>query len=333
MAPVSPTRVQVKELGQIALIVKDVQLVSENYWNILGIGSWTFRAWEPPQIHSRIYQGRPAWARERLAVTALNGVGFELCQYIDGESIYQDFINEHGEGLQHMNFAVDDQDATAAILAAQGFPSIRSGRNGPNGRTGNYIYIEPLHAVWELVERRRGPAPEPVRPAETAPVSPAKVVVKEFSQIGLVVKDALATAENYWNILGIGPWSIYNWEAPFVSEHTYRGKPAFVKAKVAQAQIGKVQMELYQPIEGESIYSDFLKERGEGMHHIGCFVDNADATSAELEKEGFRTVESGRFGDNGAYCCVDIKPLRTMWQFIQRPKTMGVEPLKFPKEA
>jgi len=331
MAPLSPAKVQVKELGQIALIVKDVQIVSENYWNILGIGSWTFRAWEPPLIHDRRYKGRPAWARESLAVTALGGVGFELCQYIDGESIYKDFIEEHGEGLQHMNFAVDDQDATAEILAKQGFPSIRSGRNGPNGRTGNYIYIEPLHAVWELVERRRGPqAAEPVRQPE--PISPAKVQVKAFGQVGIVVKDAQAVAENYWNILGIGPWTIYNWEAPFVYEHMYRGQPAFVKAKIAQARVGAVQLELYQPIEGESVYADFLAERGEGMHHIGCFVDNADETAAEMEMEGFRTVESGRYGNNGAYCCIDIKPLRTLWQFVQRPKTMGVEPVRFPKE-
>ena len=333
MTPVSPAKVQVKELGQIALIVKDVHLVAENYWNILGIGDWTFRAWEPPMIHDRIYKGRPAWARERLAVTALGSVGFELCQYIDGESIYQDFLAEHGEGLQHMNFAVDDQDATAEILAKQGFPSIRSGRNGATGRTGNYIYIEPLHAIWELVERRRGPAPEPARSPEPAPVSPAKVKVTEFGQVGIVVKDAQATAENYWNILGIGPWNIYDWEAPFVSEHIYRGKPAFVKAKVAQAQVGGVQLELYQPIEGESIYADFLKERGEGMHHISSFVDNADETAAKLEKEGFHSIESGRYGSNGAYNCIDITPLRTLWQIVQRPKNMGVEPVRFPKEA
>jgi catechol 2,3-dioxygenase-like lactoylglutathione lyase family enzyme len=331
MVPVSPAKVQVKELGQIALVVKDVQLVSENYWNILGIGSWTFRAWEPPLIHDRRYKGRPAWARERLAVTTLGGVGFELCQYIDGESIYQDFLAEHGEGLQHLNFAVDDQDATAEILAKQGFPSIRSGRNGPNGRTGNYIYIEPLHATWELVERRRGPQTvEPVRQPE--PVSPAKVKVNAFGLVSIVVKDAQAVAENYWNILGIGPWNIYNWEAPFVYEHIYHGKPTFMRAKIAYAQVGAVRLELYQPIEGDSIYGDFLAERGEGLHHISSFVDNADETAAELEREGFHSLESGRFGDNGAYNCIDIKPLRTLWQIVQRPTKMGVEPVRYPKD-
>jgi catechol 2,3-dioxygenase-like lactoylglutathione lyase family enzyme len=334
MVPLSPAKVQVKEIGQVALVVKDVQLVSENYWTILGIGPWTFRAWEPPLIHDRRYKGRPAWARERLAVTTVGKVGFELCQYIDGDSIYQDFLAEHGEGLQHLNFQVDDQDATAEILAKQGFPSIRSGRQGPDGRTGNYIYIEPLHATWELVVRRRGPqTAEPVRQLEAAPASPAKVPVKAFGQVGLVVKDAQSVAENYWNILGIGPWQIYSWEEPLVHDHLYHGKPAWVRAKVAQAQVGAVQLELYQPVAGESIYGDFLKERGEGLHHISFFVDNVDETAAELVKEGFPSLESGRFGDNGAYNCLDIKPLRTLWQIVKRPTNMGVVPFPYPKES
>ena len=224
MVPESPAKVKVKEIGQVALVVKDAQLVAENYWNILGIGPWNFVPFEPPLIHDRRYQGRPAWARERLGITRVGGVGFELCQYIDGESIYQDFLMEHGEGLQHFNFQVDDQDEAAEVLAEQGFTSIRSGRRGSDGRTGNYIYIEPLHAIWELIQRRReSSAQEPPRRLETLQESPAKVKVKAFGQVGLVVKDVQLVAENYWNILGIGPWNIYSLE---FYDHIYHGKPA-----------------------------------------------------------------------------------------------------------
>jgi catechol 2,3-dioxygenase-like lactoylglutathione lyase family enzyme len=334
MVQVSPAKVNVKELGQVALVVKDVQLVSENYWTILGIGPWNFRVWESPLVYDRRYNGRPAWSRERLAVTTLGGVGFELCQYIDGESIYQDFLTKQGEGLHHLNFQVEDEAATAEILTQQGFSNIQSGRVRPEGRTFTYVHIEPLHVIWEPVRRRRqSPAQETIGNTETALISPAKVQVKAFGQVGLVVKDAQTVAENYWNILGIGPWNIYSWEAPLVYEHMYHGKPAFARTKIAQAQVGAVQLELYQPIEGDSIYGDFLKERGEGLHHISCFVDNVDETAAELEKEGFHSLESGRYGDNGAYNCIDIKPLRTLWQIVKRPTSMGVEPVRYPKET
>jgi catechol 2,3-dioxygenase-like lactoylglutathione lyase family enzyme len=267
-------------------------------------------------------------------LTTVEGVGFELCQYIDGESIYQDFLAKNAEGLHHLNFQVEDEVKTAEILAGQGFPNIQSGRVRPEGRTFTYVHIEPLHVIWEPVRRRRqSPAQETIGNSETAPVSPARVKVKEFGQVGLVVKDAQSVAGAYWNILGIGPWNIYSWEEPLVYDHMYHGKPAWARAKIAQAQVGKVQLELYQPIEGNSIYGDFLKECGEGLHHISFFVDNVDETAAELEKEGFPSLESGRCGDNGAYNCIDIKPLRTLWQIVKRPTSMGVEPVRYPKET
>ena len=334
MIPTSPAKVQVKQIEQIALIVKDAQMVSENYWSILGIGPWNIIPWEPPLIHDRRYQGRPAWARERLAITTVGGVSFELCQHIDGESIYQDFLAEHGEGLHHFNFTVDNQDEAAEILAKQGFASIRSGRLGTNSRTGNYIDIKPLCSIWELVQPIREPlTTTPLPRSEKMPVSPAKVQVKQFGQFGLVVKDARMVAENYWKILGIGPWHIYSWEEPLVYNHIYHNKPAWSRAIIAQAQVGTVQLELCQPVAGDSIYQDFLAEHGEGLHHISFFVDNADETAEILVKDGFPSLESGDYGNNGAYNYIDIKPLRTIWKIVQRPVRIDAEPICYPKET
>jgi hypothetical protein len=38
MEQTSPAKVKVKEINQIAIVVKDLKTVMENYWNILGIG-------------------------------------------------------------------------------------------------------------------------------------------------------------------------------------------------------------------------------------------------------------------------------------------------------
>ncbi|MBA7656178.1 hypothetical protein ES703_64093 [subsurface metagenome] len=40
MAQVSPAKIKVPHLHQVALVVKDLQKTMENYWNILGIGAW-----------------------------------------------------------------------------------------------------------------------------------------------------------------------------------------------------------------------------------------------------------------------------------------------------
>jgi len=50
-----------------------------------------------------------------------------------------------------------------------------------------------------------------------------------------VVKDVQATVENYWNILGIGPWEIYLWAAPLVYNRKYHDKPTWAREKIALA--------------------------------------------------------------------------------------------------
>ena len=56
--------------------------------------------------------------------------------------------------------------------------------------------------------------------------SPAKVKIKNINQICILVNDLELVAENYWKILGIGPWSIYNCEAPQIYDRKYHGKLA-----------------------------------------------------------------------------------------------------------
>ena len=55
--------------------------------------------------------------------------------------------------------------------------------------------------------------------------SPAKVKVEKISQVAIAVNDLPLVVENYWSILGIGPWNIYAWEYPDVYERTYHGQP------------------------------------------------------------------------------------------------------------
>lgn len=151
MPQTSLPKVKVKSITHVALVVKDLQKTMENYWSILGIGPWEVYQWEAPLVHDRKYHGKPAWAREKIAIAQLGEIELELVQAVEGDSIYQDFLTEHGEGLHHLSFEVDDVDKTAEILAKEGFPSLQSARVGSPECEGayNYIAIKPLHAIWE----------------------------------------------------------------------------------------------------------------------------------------------------------------------------------------
>ena len=165
-----------------------------------------------------------------------------------------------------------------------------------------------------------------------AQLSPAKAKVNGINQVCIVVKDAQLAAENYWNILGIGPWDIYAWEAPLVYDYKYYGKPAWARTKMALAQVGAVQLELMEHIDGVSIYQDFLMEHGEGLNHLNFLVDDVDATAEILAKEGFPSIQSGRFREGGAVNYIDIKPLGAIWE-VFHGETIGAEPTHHPEDS
>lgn len=45
------------------------------------------------------------------------------------------------------------------------------------------------------------------------------------------------------------------------------GQPVERSWRLATAMVGRVQWELIQPLDGESIYAQFLAEKGKGVHH------------------------------------------------------------------
>lgn len=122
-----------------------------------------------------------------------------------------------------------------------------------------------------------------------------KVELKQVIQVCVVVEDLQKTMEQYWKIFGIGPWQIWTFGPPDLNNTTLHGKPEPYVMRIAAAQIGTVQWELIQPLNGRSGYQEFLEEKGEGLHHVAVAVEDFDKTIAALEKHGIGTVMSGSF--------------------------------------
>ncbi len=72
------------------------------------------------------------------------------------------------------------------------------------------------------------------------------------------------------------------------------------KAKVALLKSGETSVELLEPTSEESSLSKFIRERGEGLHHIAFAVEDIERSMAELSAKGFRFIyekpADGKFG-------------------------------------
>jgi methylmalonyl-CoA/ethylmalonyl-CoA epimerase len=129
-----------------------------------------------------------------------------------------------------------------------------------------------------------------------------KIRLKSIKHIGLVVRDLRKTMKQSWNNLGIGPWSVFTLKPP---EFTVivRGKPMDLSLMVAFATVGSVNLELIQPLTENNIYTRFLADKGEGMHHIASYeVEDLDSQVDLLEKQGIDVLLRGAWkGSTFAY--------------------------------
>ena len=92
--------------------------------------------------------------------------------------------------------------------------------------------------------------------------------LNKVSQVAIVVNDIDKAMKFYWEELGVGPWKIWEYGYPLTRDMTYRGKPVNHRFEGAETMLGGMGFELVMPLEGETIYKDFLDKKGEGLHHI-----------------------------------------------------------------
>ena len=117
-------------------------------------------------------------------------------------------------------------------------------------------------------------------------------------QIGVVVEDVDRTIAFYESTFGLGPWDIREVGAPNVWD---RGEEKQIKARLAFADFGQVEIELIQILEGDSLHLAFLREHGEGLHHLGFFVKDFAAKLEQAKAMGFEVLQVDPFGQAYAY--------------------------------
>lgn len=121
--------------------------------------------------------------------------------------------------------------------------------------------------------------------------------VQTAVQIAWVTPDLDVTEAALTNLLGVRKW-VRIPDVHFGPDTTiYRGQPADFVASISLSYLGDMQLELIEPVRGgANVYSDFLRERGAGLHHI-CIdaIDEAgfDAALANATAHGAQIAAQG----------------------------------------
>jgi methylmalonyl-CoA/ethylmalonyl-CoA epimerase len=134
---------------------------------------------------------------------------------------------------------------------------------------------------------------------------PPKLKLGKLSHVGIVVRDIDKAVEYYSSVFGLGPFTT---EVYDLKSFIYRGKTASARVKAAIAYSGAVFIELVQVLEGETVHTEFLREKGEGMQHVAFLVRNLDETLKELAKSGIEPAMVLRIPINTPAAPGDAQP-------------------------
>ncbi len=119
-----------------------------------------------------------------------------------------------------------------------------------------------------------------------------KPTFRKVLQVGVVVRDLDRSVRQYEG-LGIGPWEVFTLGPSNMRDLRVRGQRVDFSMRVAFAKIGDFQWELIQPLDERSIYFEFLREHGEGLHHVAFHVDDFGRAVEFFRDKGVGVLQSG----------------------------------------
>ena len=129
------------------------------------------------------------------------------------------------------------------------------------------------------------------------------IQLSNLSHVGIAVKDAEKAARFLSSVWNIGAPEVFDYE-PKADEMIY-GEP--FKVRLVFIKFGPVPIELLQPLDNKSIWSKFIEEKGEGIHHIALGVSNYDEMVSRLQAQDHPMLVGASF-QGERWCYFDTSP-------------------------
>ena len=113
---------------EIAIVTRDHKRTMDGLLK-LGIGPWRVYTFSPENTQNQTYHGEPADFVLKVCFAQSGNMVWELMEPVSGPTIFADFLDKHGEGIQHVaydcnNIPFEDR---IAELERRGFKCVQSG--------------------------------------------------------------------------------------------------------------------------------------------------------------------------------------------------------------
>lgn len=146
-------------------VVRDLEQTARTLSTSLGVGPWNFWTIEPEVLRVR---GKDARSSFRLALATVGGGTYELISPHVGRGVYNEHLDQHGEGFHHTCLVYPTLEAVRAAktaLIAEGREMIQDGGTDDLFEFAYFMFPEIGSAVEVLyLDVQKLPPPELVIP-------------------------------------------------------------------------------------------------------------------------------------------------------------------------
>ncbi len=134
-------------------------------------------------------------------------------------------------------------------------------------------------------------------------------------QVGVVVRDMDKSIERLSGF-GIGPFEPR--KIPPGAREWFGDKPLNATFRITGAMVGGIDLELIQPVDGESPHREFLEKNGEGIQHLAFAVDDVDREVKALTDKGARVQMKAELPPELKLAYVDLGTGGLVFELMQR---------------
>lgn len=131
-----------------------------------------------------------------------------------------------------------------------------------------------------------------------------------ITQVSLAVRDLEKTMEFYWRAFGWSGWDVFVHEPPLHHNTELRGEEVHYTLKGAEVMVGSLNFELLEPMEGPSLWKEFIAEKGEGIASIAVMfhtMAEGEAVKREFAERGIAMTMKANIGDHIEYYYLDTQ--------------------------
>jgi methylmalonyl-CoA/ethylmalonyl-CoA epimerase len=112
---------QLGTMAQIGCVVRNLSQTIENYEKIIGIGPFMVVDFKPEKTFIKDRKSDDMLLKIGIAQLTPQ-LSLELIEVMSGEPYHKDFLDKHGEGVQHLGFFTNDYDGVLARAEALKIP-------------------------------------------------------------------------------------------------------------------------------------------------------------------------------------------------------------------